>query len=78
MNMVYCGVCGVEYNALRTTHTCQPADLEMLFREEQHYGDAATLNADDLARIRQEIISNGSPANLIAMWEKSAGRKWQG
>lgn len=49
----------------------------MLFCEEEHYGEPATLNGDDLLLIRQEIIGNGSPANLVAMWEKSAGRSWQ-
>lgn len=77
MDMVYCSVCGKEYDRLRIRHTCRPEDLVMLFCEEEHYGEPATLNGDDLLLIRQEIIGNGSPANLVAMWEKSAGRSWQ-
>lgn len=76
MNMRYCDVCGEEYNASRTTHTCQPADLEMAFLQELNQPEACNLNGDALAGLRREIIANGSPANLVALWERSAGRKF--
>ena len=76
-NNVYCNVCGVEYNAADTAHTCAPGDLEIIFLEEIDQPDCCNLNFDALATIRLEIIENGSPKNLVAMWEKSAGRKWQ-
>lgn len=76
MNMRYCDVCGAEYNASRTGHTCQPADLEMAFLQEQDQPEYCNLNSDALKGLRREIIANGSPANLVRMWERSAGRKF--
>ena len=76
MNMRYCDVCGEEHNASRTKHTCQPADLEMAFLQELNQPEACNLNGDALAGLRREIIANGSPANLVALWERSAGRKF--
>jgi hypothetical protein len=76
MNIRYCEVCGEEYNASRTKHTCQPADLEMAFLQELNQPEACNLNGDALAGLRREIIANGSPANLVALWERSAGRKF--
>ena len=77
MNMVYCNVCGVEYNSLRVVHKCDPVELKRIFREEELHPEDCNLNGDDLKNIRQAIVDNGSPADLVAMWEKSAGRQWQ-
>lgn len=74
MNMLYCSVCGEEYNASRTGHTCRPEGLEKIFLQEQN--GEGNLDSILLSWIRQEITDNGSPAHLVAMWEKSAGRSW--
>jgi len=76
MNMRYCDVCGEEYNASHTTHTCQTADLEKAFLQERDQPIACNLNGDALAGLRREIIANGSPAHLVRMWERSAGRNF--
>jgi len=73
---VYCGVCGTHYNRSRTTHVCDPNDLEMVFLEEEDQPDACNLNGDDLKALKREIEANGNPANLIRMWEASAGRSF--
>lgn len=77
MRIVSCITCGEEYHD-SVRHTCTPQSLEMLFLYERDQPVYCSLNGDDLSRIRQEIIDNGSPAHLIAMWEKSAGRTWPG
>ncbi len=76
MNMRYCSVCGVEFNAQRVTHTCAPHDLELVFREEQDQPVACNLNGDDLKAIKREIEDNGNPPDLVRMWERSAGRPY--
>lgn len=76
MNIVSCSVCGAEYNASRINHTCQPSDLEMAFLQEMDQPVACNLNGDALRGLKREIIANGSPAKLVAMWERSSGRSF--
>lgn len=76
MNEVICPICKVQFNASLITHTCKPEDLAMMFLAEQEQPEAYLLNGDMLTRMHREIEDNGSPANLVAAWEKSAGRNF--
>lgn len=47
-----------------------------MFAAEQEQPEAYAIDGEMLTRMHREIEDNGSPADLVAAWEKSAGRKF--